>query len=298
MEIRHLRLIKTIAEEKGITKSLNKLFLTQSAVSHQLRDIEERIGCKIFYRSKNQWLLTPEGKILYDSAVKVIGEIDLAMDKVNGMREGHAGTIRISTGCYTTYHWLPGFLTRMKVLYPKLDVQIVVEATHRPLQNLLDNALDLGITSDPADDKSLKYIELFKDEVMAVMSVNDEIARKKYLSAEDFKTQTLIIYSYPLESVSVYQHFLKPLKVMPKEIITIPLTEVALEMVKAGMGIMTMPKWAMKPFVSIPEIQLVKIGQKGLMRTHYAAIRHEDSNKKYIADFIENLKEELPKASP
>lgn len=298
MEIRHLRLIKTIAEEKGITKSLNKLFLTQSAVSHQLRDIEERIGCKIFYRSKNQWLLTPEGKILYDSAVKVIGEIDLAMDKVNGIREGHAGTIRISTGCYTTYHWLPGFLTRMKVLYPKLDVQIVVEATHRPLQNLLDNALDLGITSDPADDKSLKYIELFKDEVMALMSVNDEIARKKYLSAEDFKTQTLIIYSYPLESVTVYQHFLKPLKIMPKEIITIPLTEVALEMVKAGMGIMTMPKWAMKPFVSIPEIQLVKIGQKGLMRTHYAAIRHEDSDKKYIADFIENLKEELPKASP
>jgi LysR family transcriptional regulator, regulator for metE and metH len=298
MEIRHLRLIKTIAEEKGITKSLNKLFLTQSAVSHQLRDIEERIGCKIFYRSKNQWLLTPEGKILYDSAVKVIGEIDLAMDKVNGMREGHSGTIRISTGCYTTYHWLPGFLTRMKVLYPKLDVQIVVEATHRPLQNLLDNALDLGITSDPADDKSLKYIELFKDEVMAVMSVNDEIARKKYLSAEDFKTQTLIIYSYPLETVSVYQHFLKPLKIMPKEIVTIPLTEVALEMVKAGMGIMTMPKWAMKPFVSIPEIQLVKIGQRGLMRTHYAAIRHEDSDKKYIADFIENLKEELPKASP
>src|SRR5688572_16845287 len=298
MEIRHLRLIKTIAEEKGITKSLNKLFLTQSAVSHQLRDIEERIGCKIFYRSKNQWLLTPEGKILYDSAVKVIGEIDLAMDKVNGMREGHSGTIRISTGCYTTYHWLPGFLTRMKVLYPKLDVQIVVEATHRPLQNLLDNALDLGITSDPADDKSLKYIELFKDEVMAVMSVNDEIGRKKYLSAEDFKTRTLIIYSYPLETVSVYQHFLRPLKIMPKEIVTIPLTEVALEMVKAGMGMMTMPKWAMKPFVSIPEIQLVKIGQKGLMRTHYAAIRHEDSDKKYIADFIENLKEELPKASP
>ncbi|HEX6890737.1 MAG TPA: LysR family transcriptional regulator [Chryseolinea sp.] len=298
MEIRHLRLIKTIAEEKGITKSLDKLFLTQSAVSHQLRDIEERIGCKIFYRSKNQWLLTSEGRILYDTAVRILSELDQAMDKVNGMREGHAGTIRISTGCYTSYHWLPSFLTRMKVLYPKLDVRIVVEATHRPLQNLLDNVLDLGITSDPADDKSLKYIELFKDEVMAVISVNNEVARKKFLSAEDFKTQSLIIYSYPLESVSVYQHFLKEQKIMPKEIIAIPLTEVALEMVKAGMGIMTMPKWALKPFITIPEVQLIKIGQRGLMRTHYAAIRHEDSEKKYILDFIENLKEELPKASP
>jgi len=298
MEIRHLRLIKTVAEEKGITRSLDKLFLTQSAVSHQLRDIEERIGCKIFYRSKNQWLLTSEGKILYDTAVRILSELDQAMDKVSGMREGHVGTIRISTGCYTSYHWLPAFLTRMKVLYPKLDVQIVVEATHRPLQNLLDNVLDLEITSDPADDKSLKYIELFKDEVMAVISVNDEASRKKFLSAEDFKTQSLIIYSYPLESVSVYQHFLKEQKIMPKEIIAIPLTEVALEMVKAGMGIMTMPKWALKPFVTIPEVQLIKIGQRGLMRTHYAAIRHEDSDKKYILDFIENLKEELPKASP
>jgi LysR family transcriptional regulator for metE and metH len=298
MEIRHLKLIKIVAEEKGITKSLDKLFLTQSAVSHQLRDIEERIGCKIFYRSKNQWLLTSEGKVLYDTAVRILDELDLAMDKVNGMREGHAGTIRISTGCYTSYHWLPAFLMRMKVLYPKLNVQIVVEATHRPLQNLLDNVLDLGITSDPADDKSLKYIELFKDEVMAVISVNDEAARKKFLSAEDFTRQSLIIYSYPLESVSVYQHFLKEQMIMPKEIIAIPLTEVALEMVKAGMGIMTMPKWALKPFVTIPEVQLIKIGQRGLMRTHYAAIRHEDSDKKYILDFIENLKEELPKASP
>ena len=288
-------MIKTIAEEKGITRSLDKLFLTQSAVSHQLRDIEERIGCKIFYRSKNQWLLTSEGKILYETAVTILAELDQAMEKVNGMREGHSGTIRISTGCYTSYHWLPSFLTRMKVLYPKLDVQIVVEATHKPLQNLLDNELDLGITSDPGDDKSLKYIELFKDEVMAVVSVNNILSKKKFLQADDFITQSLIIYSYPLESVSVYQHFLKQQKVMPKQIIAVPLTEVALEMVKAGMGIMSMPKWALKPFVSIPDLQLVKIGPKGLMRTHYAAIRHEDADKKYIVDFIENLKEELPK---
>lgn len=293
MEIRHLRLIKTVAEENGITRSLDKLFLTQSAVSHQLRDIEERIGCKIFYRSKNHWLLTTEGKILYDMAAKVLAELDRAIEKVNGMREGHSGTIRISTGCYTSYHWLPSFLTRMKVMYPKLDVQIVVEATHKPLQNLLDNVLDLGITSDPADNKSLRYIELFRDEVMAVVSVNNKLSKKKFLQAHDFVDESLIIYSYPLETVTVYQHFLKPQKLMPKQIVAVPLTEVALEMVKAGMGIMTMPKWALKPFVSIPELRLVKIGSKGLMRTHYAAIRYEDAGKKYIVDFVENLKEEL-----
>lgn len=293
MEIRHLNLIKTIAEEKGITKSLGKLFLTQSAVSHQLKDIEERIGVKIFYRTKNQWLLTDEGKILYDTAVVVLGELNTAMEKVNDMRGGHAGSIRVSTECYTSYHWLPSFLTKMKVLYPKLEVKIVIEATHKPLEKLLRNELDVGITSDPGGDKSIKYIELFKDEVMAIVHKESLLARKKYLTPADFATQTLIIHSYPLETVTVYQHFLKEKKIQPEQIIAIPLTEVALEMVKSGMGIMTLPAWALKPFISSPDLQLVKIGLKGLIRTHFAAIRHEDAGKKYIIDFVDNLHEEL-----
>lgn len=295
MEIRHLRLIRIIADEKGITRSLDKLNLTQSAVSHQLKDIEERLGVKIFYRTKNQWILTEEGKILYDTATRVLAEVDAATAKINDLREGHAGTVRVSTECYTNYHWLPSFMVKMKLLYPKLDVKIVMEATHKPLQKLLDNELDVGITSDPWDDKTIKYIELFKDEVMAIAPVGHPLTKKKYLKASDFKNETLIIHSYPLDTVTVYQHFLKDHKVQPKEILAVPLTEVSLEMVKAGMGIMTMPQWTLKPFADSKELNLLKIGAKGLLRTHYAAIRHEDSNKKHIADFVGNLREELLK---
>ncbi len=295
MDVRHLKLIKTIADEKGINRSLDKLFLTQSAVSHQLKDIEERIGVKIFYRTKNQWILTDEGKILYDTATRVLAEIELANTKLNDLRMGHVGDIRISTECYTSYHWLPAFMVKMKLLYPRLNVKIVMEATHKPLQKLLNNDLDVGITSDPLNDKSIRYIELFKDEVMAVVPAGHALSGKKYLQAEDFANEVLIIHSYPLETVTVYQHFLKEQKVQPKEIIAIPLTEVALEMVKAGMGIMTMPVWALKPFAASDAVSLVRIGAKGLIRTHYAAIRHEDSHKKHILEFIDNLKQELIK---
>lgn len=293
MEIRHLKLIKTIAEEKGITKSSDKLFISQSAISHQLKDIEERVGVKIFYRTKNQWLLTDEGKILYQTAVVVLSEINAAMERVNDIRGGDSGIIRLSTECYTSYHWLPSFLNKMNILYPKIEVKIIIEATHKPLEKLLQNELDIGITSDPAEDKSLKYVELFKDEVMAVVHIDSDLARKKFLDSNDFEDQTLIIHSYPLETVTVYQHFLKKHNVLPKQITAIPLTEVALEMVKSGMGIITLPNWALKPFVSSPNLRLIKIGSHGLIRTHYAAIRHEDAKKKYLTDFINNLKEEL-----
>lgn len=298
METRHLRLIKILAEEGGITKSLDKLFLTQSAVSHQLKDLEERLGTKIFIRSKNhrgkdQWKLTEEGEVLYQTAVKVLDEIDKAMINIQELKYGHQGTIRLSTECYTVYHWLPAFMRKMNVLYPKLDININMEATHKPLPKLLENELDIAITSDPIDDKRLKFIELFRDEVFAVVSSNHAWAKKKWVVAEDFTDEKLIIHSYPLETVTVYEHFLKPNNQTPPQIAAIPLTEATLELVKAQMGVTCMPLWALKPFASSNDLKLVKIGKKGLIRTHFAAIRSADKSKKYLLDFIENLKEEF-----
>jgi LysR family transcriptional regulator, regulator for metE and metH len=298
METKYLRLIKILAEEGGITKSLDKLFLTQSAVSHQLKDLERQLGVKIFHRGKNhrlanQWNLTDEGKVLYETAVKVLGEIDKAMDSIQEIKGGYQGIIRISTECYTSYHWLPSFLQKMSLLYPKLEIKIIIEATHQPLPKLLENELDVALTSDPIDDKRLKYMEIFKDEVFAVVSRNHDWASKKYVSAEDFETEKLLIHSYPLETVTVYEHFLKPQGIMPLQITAIPLTEAILEMVKAEMGIACMPLRALKPFVESRGFKLVKLGRKGLLRINYAAFRASDSSKKYLLNFIENLKEEF-----
>jgi LysR family transcriptional regulator for metE and metH len=252
--------------KKGISKSLDKLFLTQSAVSHQLKDIEERIGVKIFYRTKNQWILTDEGKILYDTATRVLAEIEQANAKINDLRMGHTGDIRISTECYTSYHWLPAFMVKMKLLYPKLNVKIVMEATHKPLQKLLNNELDVGITSDPLNDKSIRYIELFKDEVMAVVPAGHALSSKKTPYRGGFCLRS---FDHPLLSVRnryrLPAFFKGSRKYSQSEIMAIPLTEVALEMVKAGMGIMTMPVWALKPFATSDAFVLVSASApKGL----------------------------------
>jgi LysR family transcriptional regulator for metE and metH len=181
----------------------------------------------------------------------------------------------------------------MNVLYPKLDIKINMEATHKPLPKLLENELDVAITANPIDDKRLKFIDLFRDEVFAVVSASHTWAKKKHVEAEDFADEKLLIHSYPLESVSVYEHFLKPANQTPREITAIPLTEATLELVKAKMGVTCMPLWALKPFASSDDLKLIKIGKKGLIRTHFAAIRSADKSKKYLLDFIENLKEEF-----
>lgn len=293
MEIKYLKLVRTIAEEGNISNSADRLFLTQSALSHQLREIEERLGFKIFIRSRNNWKLTEEGIELYNLSRTVLSEIEEGLLKIKGIREGSRGIIRISTECYTFYHGLPEFIQKMAILYPEMDIQMLVEATHHPVSKLLANELDISIVTTKPNNAALDTIELFEDELFTIMHREHKLSKKPFLEAKDFLDQHLIIHSYPLETVSVYQQFLKPFKVEPYKITAIPLTEVALELVQANMGITCIPKWALKSF-KITEILTFKpLTETGLKRKHYLVYRSDNRDKKYIMDFIDNMKDEF-----
>ncbi|MEN7546990.1 LysR family transcriptional regulator [Rapidithrix thailandica] len=293
MEIKYLRLIQTIAEEGNIVNSADKLFLTKSALSHQLREIEERLGFKVFIRARNSWKLTEEGMELYHLSKTVLAEIEGHMQKIQHIREGSKGLIRISTECYSFYSGLPGFIQKMALLYPGMEIQLVVEATHHPVTKILSNELDITITTTQPESKTLGAIELFEDEIYAVVHEENRLSEKAYIGIEDFWDIHLIIHSYPLETVSVYQNFLRVHKVEPKKITAIPLTEIALELVKANMGIMCIPKWALKAFKIPDHLMFKPIGQQGLKRKHYLVFREEDRHKKYLQNFIQNMEEEF-----
>jgi len=147
MEFKYFRLIKTIAEEGNISNSATRLFLTQSALSHQLKDIEDRMGFKVFLRKRNQWKLTEEGKELYQLANTVLAEIDKGLTNIQKIKEGSKGTIRISTECYSFYQGLPKFIQKMSLLYPEILINLDVEATHRPVSKVLSKELDMAIVT-------------------------------------------------------------------------------------------------------------------------------------------------------
>src|SRR5215213_1979984 len=122
LEIRHLKLIKAIAREGSVTKAGNRLHLTQSALSHQLRDAEQKLGARLFTRLNKRMLLTPAGERLLVSADNVLEEI------IRQIALSREGVLRLSTQCYTCYHWLPSMLKLFQQKFPRVDVQIMVEA--------------------------------------------------------------------------------------------------------------------------------------------------------------------------
>ncbi|HEY3404922.1 MAG TPA: LysR family transcriptional regulator, partial [Ohtaekwangia sp.] len=271
MEIRHLKLIKAIVEEGNITRAIDKLHLTQSALSYQLKEAELQLGTKIFLRQNKKMILTKAGEKLYETANEIIGKLSDTEKQIRSLVFGEAGEIRLSTECYSSYHWLPSVLKQFHHTYPKVELTIVMEATHYPLQKLMDHKLDVAIVSDLVKDRNIKYVELFQDELVMVVSENHPWADKKFVTAKDFVNEHLFIHSLPLETVTVYQSFLLPAKVSPRKITPLPLTEASVEMVKAEMGVMSMAKWAFQPYQKNHRLKAVKIGKGGLKRKHYIA---------------------------
>ncbi|WP_438423622.1 LysR family transcriptional regulator [Aquimarina macrocephali] len=293
MELKYFRLIKTIAEEGNLANSSERLFLTQSALSHQLRDLEERLGFKVFLRSRNKWELTDEGTELYKLANKLFSSIDESFSNIEHIKEGSRGSIKLSAECQSFFHAIPGFIQKMGILYPEINIDLTLGATYQTISQVLSNEIDIAIVTTKPASEELTSIKVYDDEIFAVMHQENPLNSYDYLDASHFSDVHLIINSFPLEGVSVYEHFLKPNKINPKKISAIPFTEITLSMIEANMGIMCAPKWQLKSFKLSNDIIFKRISKNGLKRNHYLVVKTLNRNRKYIHDFISSFEEDF-----
>lgn len=292
MEIRYLRLIKAIVEEGSITRAMDVLHLSQSALSYQLKEAELQVGTLVFYRRNKKLILTPVGKKLYAVANKIIKELDSTESEIKKMMNGENGVIRISTECYTSYHWLPAVLKKFRGEFPNVEIEIVFEATHRPIEKLIEGELDLAITSNPEQIEQVEFVQLFSDEMLAVVCNHHPWAKRDYVEAEDFQDISLIIHSLPLDTVSIFRTQLTPKGINPKKLIVLPLTEASIELVKANMGVIVMANWALQPYLN-DEIKAIKINPEGFFRQQYIARIRDRDYPVYFDYFIKFLREEI-----
>lgn len=290
LDIRHLKLIVAVTEERSVTRAGERLHLTQSALSHQLRDIEERLGAPLFLRLNKRMIPTQAGERLLVSARQVLQELKQAEDEVAQMAAHRRGILRLSTECYTCYHWLPEKLKEFNRRFPDVEVKIIVEATRQPLSALLEGKLDLAIVSSTRRDRRLLYKPLFKDEIVAIMPPDHPLAARPYLRARDFAEQHLFLYVAPKDS-DLFQRFLNPAGVTPARFSQVQLTEAIFEMVKAGLGISTMARWAVAEQLKIGKLVARPLAKNGLHRQWSAALLKSDFIPAYIPEFVALLAE-------
>ncbi len=289
MEVRHLKLIEAVSEEGTLSKAGERLFLTQSALSHQLKELERELKTPLFHRVNKKLVLNESGRIMLESARKVLGEIEKAQKALEKQVNGGCGEIRLTTECYTCYHWLPRVMKSFSRQYPQIDISIFPEYTHRPIEGLLGANVDMMITTDDSDVPGVAYKELFRDEQLAVFPKGHPWTKKPYVSAKDFADETYIIYNGTVDTVDFFRSTLKPANAMPKKIIAIELTEATIEMINAGYGVKAMSTWVVKPYLQTHEIEVVPITKNGHYRTWYIAHLKDRTWYPYYDQFLSQL---------
>ncbi|MEW6270889.1 MAG: LysR substrate-binding domain-containing protein [Thermodesulfobacteriota bacterium] len=293
LETRHLRLVQAIADEGGVTRAGDRLHLTQSAVSRQLAELEDRLGLRLFARVRKRLVITPAGTHLLETSRRVLDDLARAEREMK-LRGGRAERwpLRLSTACYTCYHWLPPALREFQRRHPDADPCIVLDATPDPIPALLRGELELAVTNAEVRRRELEVVPLFEDEVIAVVGEGHRLAARRHIEGADLDGEALFAFAAGGPDAAWFRRaFLG--RAQPRELRAVPITEVMLELVKADLGAAVVHRWIVEPQVRAGAVIALRLGRRGLWKVWKAAFARTSGRRAELLELVALLRGSL-----
>ena len=286
LELRHLRTIKAIHDAGGLARAAEQLHITQSALSHQVKGIEDQTGVELFVRRSKPLRLSAAGQRLLRAAERILPEIDALAEEFRGLRSGKTGRLHIAIECHACFDWLFPVLEQFRRAWPEVDVDIRPGLAFGALPALMREEVDLVISSDPEDLPGVVFNPLFDYAPVFVASSQNPLAAKPFVEAEDFRDQTLLTYPVDRTRLDIFSELLGPARVEPRAVRQVELTAVILMLVAANRGVAVLPDWVLREVKYQPDYVTRPVTAKGLVKRMYAATRAEDATRPFMAHFL------------
>lgn len=293
IEFRHLRTIRAVHQAGGLAKAADLLHITQSALSHQIKGLEDQAGVELFVRRTKPLKLSAAGMRLLRVANKILPEIEALEVEFSGLREGSAGRLHIAIECHACFEWLFPVLEQFRKLFGEVDVDIRPGLAFDALPALQKEEVDLVVSSDPEDLPGVTFKPLFDYEPVFVSSSQHPLAKKDYVEAEDFRDETLITYPVDRSRLDVFTELLTPAKVEPRAVRQVELTAVILLLVASNRGVAVLPDWVVREVRTSNDYVTRRVTKGGVTKRLYAAIREDDADKPFMAHLI-RLARDIP----
>ncbi|MCD8513095.1 MAG: LysR family transcriptional regulator [Nitrincola sp.] len=291
VEIRHLKTLTALRDAGSLVEAAERVHLTQSALSHQLKDLEERLNCSLFIRKTKPIAFTTAGKRLLTLADELMPMIRNAERDIIRLAGGETGRLNICIECHSCFDWLMPTIDHFRTNWPEVEMDLSTGFSFLPLPALMRGDLDLVITSDPDPKPGITYVPLFTYESVLALSNQHTLTHKKLIQPVDLKDETLITYPIDHGRLDIFTRFLDPAGIEPAKTRTCELTVMILQLVASGRGVSALPNWAIHEHLENKYIASRPLGEKGLWCTLYAAIRSEQAEAEFIVDFLDTAKE-------
>ncbi|MGP6088012.1 LysR family transcriptional regulator [Antarctobacter jejuensis] len=292
IEFRHLRTIKAIHDAGGVARAADQLNITQSALSHQIKGLEDQAGVELFVRRSKPMKLSAAGMRLLRLAEQVLPQVEAVQAEFDGLRAGKAGRLHIAIECHACFEWLFPVLEGFRKQFGDVDVDIKPGLAFDALPALMKEEVDVVISSDPEDLAGVTFVPLFDYSPVFVAAASHPLAEKPFVEAADFRGQTLITYPVERSRLDIFSQLLTPAKVEPAAIRQVELTAVILLLVASNRGVTVLPDWVVREVKYSSDYVTRPLTEQGLTRRMYAAVRTEDLEKPYMKLLISLAGEE------
>lgn len=286
IELRHLRTIRAIHQAGGLSRAAEILHMTQSALSHQVKGLEDQAGVELFVRRSKPMRLTAAGQRMLRLAERILPEIEALEEEFTALRSGKTGRLHIAIECHACFDWLFPVLERFRHAWPDVDVDIRAGLAFDAIPALLREEVDLVISSDPVALDGVTFNPLFDYHPTFVASSQNPLAAKQVIEAEDFRDQVLIAYPVGRDKLDAFTEVLTPARIEPKALRGVELTAVILMLVGSNRGVAVLPDWVLRGVKSNTDYITRPLGPGTITKRLYAATRAEDVAQPYMAHFL------------
>lgn len=288
IELRHLRTLSALHETGSISLAAQRVHLTQSALSYQIKALQEHYQLALIQRTGHAVQLTEAGKRLVKLAERVLGEVQSAERDLAKIALQAAGSLRIVLECHTCFDWLMPIMNDFRQHWPEVELDLVSGFHSDPVMLLRQNTADVVIGSENKPQQGIVHFPLFRFEILAVLAPGHVLADKRVLEATDFSRDMLITYPVPEERIDLIRQVLMPAGVGWQRRTT-ELTVAILQLVASRRGIAALPGWGIKNYLDYEYVVARRIGSGGLWSDLYLSVREEDASLRYLQDFLETI---------
>jgi LysR family transcriptional regulator for metE and metH len=287
MELIHLRILLALKQNGTLSAAADQLHLTQSALSHQMKNLEQRLGVVLWRKQGRLLVLTQAGKYLSEVAESVIATVDSAEQHLALLGAGKTGKLTVGIDCHACYEWFRTILQPYLLAWPELEVEVTSRYRFNSLEAIRQYKLDAVLTSDPALDGALHYQTLFDFELVLIVASRHRLAGRGFIEPSDLRQETVLTYPVDRERLDMFRRVLQPAGIEPLNHITVEETDIMLQLAASRRGVCLLPEWLLAEKADKLSLDSLRFNGLPLTKTMYLATRHEDVALEYIQGLIE-----------
>lgn len=283
----HLLVIREVERQGSLTAAASVLCLTQSALSHTMKKLEQALGTDVWLREGRSLRLTQAGRYLLGVANRLLPQMDQAEERLRQYAQGERGTLRIGIECHPCYQWLLKVVAPFLALWKDVDVDVKQKFQFGGIGALFGYEIDLLVTPDPLYKPGLCFEPVFDYEQVLVVGRHHTLATAEYIEPEQLSDEVLITYPVEIDRLDIYNQFLRPAGISPKGHKIIETTDIMLQMVASGRGVSALPRWLVEEYTNEIGIVPVRLGRHGIAKQIFLGARETDTHIDYLKAFVE-----------